>query len=172
MKIISKQAALAMAGILRRVVDDCEDTFWDCCTMAPEWQRIYEDAKRVLRQVDGPHNARFWVYTDAGPVKLTLRPGQSLTHYVGGATDEGWSSFSSTWSHEGDHVRREWCDDGRDCDGRLTRGGTDACPIGELAAGMPIYWPENEELFEGIHVPAWGEPDRWQRDEQAELAGY
>jgi hypothetical protein len=67
-----------------------------------------------------PPNARFWVFWNYGPVKLTLEPGQSLTAHRWERTDEGWSSETEIYRHEGDRVRCKAKNDGRDCDGRLT----------------------------------------------------
>ena len=44
-----------------------------------------------------PPNARFWVFKHTGPVKLTLRPGQTLHHYHGERTEEGWTSTAESW---------------------------------------------------------------------------
>ena len=42
-------------------------------------------------------NARFWQWINGGPVKITLRPGQTITHYVGGSTDEGYERTWHKW---------------------------------------------------------------------------
>lgn len=113
-----------------------------------------------------PPNARFWHYGPHGPVKLTLRPGQSLTHSTGGRTDEGWSRSSMQWTHEGDAVLLEWCDDGSDCDGRLTQTGGGRCALGRLASGESD--PEAPEVI----YPAWQTGVASVRDYSAEAAGY
>ena len=110
-------------------------------------------------------NARFWHFGPCGPVKLTLRPGQSLTHSTGGRTDEGWSQSSTRWTHEGETVHLEWCDDGSDCDGRLTRTGENRCALDRLHNGNVC--PEF-----GIVYPDWQEARVSVRDYSAEDAGY
>lgn len=45
-------------------------------------------------------NARFWVVVGESWVKLTLRPGQSLTWAVCTSHEEGWSCERDTWTLE------------------------------------------------------------------------
>lgn len=119
-------------------------------------------------------NARFWTWTNGGPVKLTLRPGQSLTWHTHGPTDEGWSSETTTWAYDTDRlmVCQRWETAGTDCDGYLQRGGADMCPIHALADGNGCT-----DIVDGREVtyPAWDDdPDgrAWQRDHYAEAMGY
>lgn len=109
--------------------------------------------------------ARFWTYHGEGLIRLTLSDGQSLHHYRGGPTDEGWSSESVRWTLDGGIVTRETVQDGRDCDGRLTRHYVDVCPIAKLASEPAYYDP-------GFKVPRWQSIDSRQRDYSAEQAGY
>ncbi len=114
-------------------------------------------------------NVRFWAYVNGGPVKVTLKPGQKLEHNVGGPTDEGWHSESTSWEYPADEeaVYRCWCSDGRDCDGRLTRGGEDRCESGRLSCGYDD--PEDA----GVVYPAWDEVrDHGVYDEYAQASGY
>ena len=114
-------------------------------------------------------NARFWAYVNTGPVKIALRPGQSLTWDTWSRTEEGWSAESCTWTHHGDHITREWGADGVDCDGRLSSGGSNDCPLPDLHTGNEPYACDGE----GIRYPAWGiNEDSYRRDYQAEAAGY
>jgi hypothetical protein len=110
-------------------------------------------------------NARFWIWHADGWVKLTLKPGQTLRTWTGGDHDEGWSTESHTFSHEGDHVRDEWYHDGTDCDGRLSRGGVAMCALPRLAARCDRYTQPHR-------VPEWVDAGRWQRDLAAEAMGY
>lgn len=107
--------------------------------------------------------ARFWVYENDAPVLIKIGAGQSLAWRECHATDEGFSSQSVTWNFDGDGIFREWQTDGRDCDGRLTRFGTDYCPVTALRSG-----PE----MDGVVYPAWQDSVTEQRDEYAEMAGY
>ena len=62
--------------------------------------------------------ARFWEWLNGGWVKISLRPGQKLTHFAYEDTDEGWSAASRTWENMNGYVEREYHCDSRDCDGR------------------------------------------------------
>ena len=110
-------------------------------------------------------NIRFWVFTNNGPVKLTLKPGQKLSHYQAEPTDEGWSSQYDSWEYVAPdgYVLNEFESDGVDCDGRLSRGGYRACMMDDLDSGAE---------FDGVQYPAWQRYESWQRDYQAEAAGY
>lgn len=117
-------------------------------------------------------NARFWTWTNGGPVKLTLRPGQALTWHTSGPTDEGWKTETTTWSYDADEVviGRRWETSERDCDGRLERGDAAICPIHALADYL-IPDPE----FRDVRYPAWQDDPEgraWQRDHYAEAMGY
>ena len=78
-------------------------------------------------------------------------------------TDEGWSSEGCTWSHDGAGVRCQYGSDGVDCDGRLRRGGELYAPLAALHAGRTV---------DDVTYPAWEKVESWQRDYQAEAAGY
>jgi hypothetical protein len=96
-------------------------------------------------------------------VLVKLREGQTLHHSRGGSTDEGWSSESNIFSFDGRTVTNEWCTDGCDCDGRLSRGGVSFCTVRELRAG----YSEN-----GVAFPKWQNVGDYQRDFSAEAMGY
>jgi hypothetical protein len=108
-------------------------------------------------------NARFWVYLNGNPVKLTLRPGQTLLWSRCWRTDEGWDAEARHWSHDGDKIRLDWCTDGVDCDGRLREGGELSAALAHLHDGREV---------DGITYPEWQQRDTWRRDYQAEAAGY
>ena len=110
-------------------------------------------------------NARFWTYINGSWSKLTLsadRP--SIHHYQGSPTDEGWSSESHQWRLDDGVVEEHICDDGVDCDGRLTRYSEWACPVEDLQKSPR----EDGEIM----TPAWQEQGGYQRDQYAEMAGY
>jgi len=116
-------------------------------------------------------NARFWTWENDGWVKLTLRPGQSLTYVAGGTHDEGWSRDYTEWRHDGNVVVCEYESDGADCDGRFQHGGVLECSLDSLAT-VPAY---EGGTFAGVVItrPDWQKAGfDWQRDHTAEAAGY
>ena len=107
---------------------------------------------------------RFWEYHNGDFVKLSLKDGQSLEHYSGGSTDEGWSSEYCKWSRDGDRLYRKTVTDGRDCDGRLTHSYSDVAKVGDL---VPCYSQEH------LSRPNWGQDEPTSiYDEYAVAAGY
>jgi len=109
-------------------------------------------------------NARFWVYINGAHVKLTLEPGQSLTHTGGGDCDEGYSWDMDTWTHSGTEVVHDYTTESRDCDGRYSRAGASVAPIGSLAH----RWNPYAKMWQ----PAWDQQTYSQRDHSAEESGY
>lgn len=114
-------------------------------------------------------NAKFWIYYPpaCGLVRLKLKPGQEIRYSYGGRTDEGWERSWEVFSHDGERILSEWCSDGADCDGRLTRCGASQCSLDRLQA-RAAFASENE----GIMVPEWEELESYQKDEFAERMGY
>lgn len=136
-------------------------------------------------------NARFWEWINGGWVKITLRPGQSLSWYRRIRHEEGWSSEGIVWEHEIDFVSRHATYDGRDCDGRLMQGFASECYIEDLqrypafvgdvtrpptVVGIGQYprtWiPDCAVLDGNIRTAAWESSRQWMRDESAEAMGY
>ena len=115
-------------------------------------------------------NCRFLVFINGDDVKLTLRPGQTLHHYQGGPTEEGWSSYAESWylSSDSQVLTRESVSDGVDCDGRLTRYSTD------YADADPDTFHSGHDPYKTRPAlfPYWKEGESSQRDQYAELAGY
>lgn len=107
--------------------------------------------------------ARFWIWWN-GPVKLSIRPGQTLRHGSFSEDDEGWSSRWEEWTNDGEKVVSRVATDGRDCDGRLATSWEGVCPLDRLAAR---FFDED-----GIFYPDWEQTDSRQRDYAAEAAGY
>jgi hypothetical protein len=117
-------------------------------------------------------NARFWIWTNTGWVKLTLRPEQELSWTYGGNTDEGYSYSAEKYTHCGDRVVSESSTEARDCDGRMDHHSVCECPLDHLrardmGAEQPDY-PENA----GIFAPEWQRVSAGQRDYAAEAMGY
>ena len=142
--------------------------------------RVQSTNVAVLQRELSRRNARFWVWWHDGWVKLTLRPDQTLTAAYGGPTDEGWSSYCESWTHEGDRIVRECTSDSSDCDGRHSNYSDDACPLDQLAV---IGHVKQTPWVEGIGcklvndpdaplTPDWQEVKSSQYDQFAEAAGY
>ena len=116
-------------------------------------------------------NARFWVWHRGSWVKVTLRPGQSLTTFEGYQTEEGYHREASTFTHHGEAVACQWYETGRDCDGLYERGGELFCPLADLAArDAHAEFPVRENA--GIRAPEWQRVTGYRRDHAAEAAGY
>lgn len=111
-------------------------------------------------------NARFWTIIHNSPVKLTLRPGQSVTHIEQGATDEGYRYSGCTWSLGDGIVQCAWGSRETDCDGRHENSGETYAPIYALRRGS------EDSVSPGVVYPAWERGEHWQRDHAAESAGY
>jgi len=110
-------------------------------------------------------NARFWVYINGTWSKITLtQERRNLHHHKGWDHDEGWSSEFHQWKLDDDFVTEYICDDGCDCDGRLTRCSDWICRVEDLHKS-----PREDGA---IMTPRWIEEGAYQTDQYAEMAGY
>lgn len=116
-------------------------------------------------------NARFQIWHNGGWVKVTLKPGQTITVHEGGPTDEGYSHEVSTYSHGGDGVYSEYHSFGRDCDGNHEYHSSSFCPLDDLKA-RDMYDETGADDSVGIFAPLWERSSASQYDQYAELAGY
>jgi hypothetical protein len=114
-----------------------------------------------------PPNARFWELINGSPVKITLRPGQELQYSSFHWHDEGWTRETYWWRHDGDTIQNTYCNDGTDCDGRLTRGCSSFARLDQLAVREP-YGIDDP----AVRWPNWQKLDSYQRDAYAEAMGY
>ena len=132
---------------------------------------------------------RLWVFENGDWARLTLRPGQSLSHRSGGATDEGVAFDATTWRNVGGEVFADYQRWGRDCDGgyaanttsRLT-GEVDVDVTARWSPGSwmpatsePIAWfgeYELHDLADNVRRSTWERVEASQWDEYAEAAGY
>jgi len=117
-------------------------------------------------------SAQFFIWNCKAEAYLFVGLTEEAPVYESGSSsrhDEGWSSEWERYTLDGDTVQREWCSDGTDCDGRLSRSGEDSCPVSELATRVPYGYTEENAPF---RLPEWREEDRSQRDYSAEAAGY
>lgn len=139
-----------------------------------------------------PPNARFWTYLQRGWVKITLRPGQTLTWRHFSRDDEGYSYENESWEHSGHEIQCRYEDGGRDCDGPIRHTGRAHCPLDQLAATPAYMEPEcvdtqrlrkagifsfgnwRAPIFRGVRIsgPAWVKGRSQTHDAYAEAAGY
>jgi len=108
-------------------------------------------------------NARFWIFTNNGHVKLTLRPDQMLTHHKHSHHDEGVSWSVEQYYYDGEFVSCKWADGGTDCDGRHRREGAEYCRRDKLMA---------ETDDSGVKRPSWTRGKVVVTDEFAQAMGY
>jgi len=112
-------------------------------------------------------NVRFWIFPRSTPVKLTLRPGQTLTYSECHRTEEGFSGTSERLTYDAEQglVFSEWVTEGRDCDGYLSHSGTKCFKVENASAGHVDE--------EGISYPQWDdyEPTRVY-DQYAQMMNY
>lgn len=109
-------------------------------------------------------NARFWIYHNDSVVKLTLRPEEEVSFFSGGLTDEGYSYQTEIYRHQGDHVERTIDASSRDCDGRFDSYSKFTCCLEALRS----CYNENVDIM----YPDWIRKNAYQRDYNAEMAGY
>jgi len=112
-------------------------------------------------------NARFWLMTGKGAVKLTLAPGEQLRFSEGGPTDEGYSYTGTevTYDAERGKLLLAVTTNARDCDGPLQTWDDYLVDVRDLKK-----IPSSEDP--GISYPNW---ERWasgQYDAYAAAAGY
>ena len=125
------------------------------------------------------HNARIWIWENDGLVKLTLKPGQSLTWRTFCRHDEGWSSRGATWEWDGEVLTEQSGSDGTDCDGRLSTASESFCAFDKLRAVQAYDWhdfdyplPQIKLPVDGVFFPEWTRGKQSQRDYAAEAMNY
>lgn len=114
-------------------------------------------------------NFRFAVYVNGGPVKLTIRPGESLQHATFTTEDEGYTSERNIWalSEDGAELSSQWDMVGTDCDGKIARGAD-----GVFIVNSGQYC--NRETVDGVQFayPRFERAEEYHRDYSAEQMGY
>lgn len=120
-----------------------------------------------------PAVARIWVDYLGDYVRVTITPDRPLYLSGGGATDEGCYYWEEEyWIEFKDNAPLLYCkysSDSRDCDGRMSREETLACPLHKLAVRSP-YDPDG--LHPDIKLPQWEAVSYSQQDYAAEAMGY
>ena len=121
-------------------------------------------------------NARFTTYVNGSPVKITLRPQQSLEHRSGGPTDEGYNYRHTVYEHDGNYVRARHTNESKCCDGRFSSYADLNCPIGLLKSQRyedTVWLDEHGPIARAaLMLPDWQNDESGQRDYSAEAAGY
>lgn len=116
-------------------------------------------------------------YWNGTYTKLTLEEGKPVTLYAYQDTEEGWNSDEERiMLHADGKVTLEHTNDGRDCDGRLTRS------TNYVMDGLTRIEVEREptaimlkarvQVSESFMVPYWKPVSGGQYDEFAQAAGY
>lgn len=132
-----------------------------------------ETKEDTMRPSPEQCNARFWAYINGGPVKITLRPDQCLSHATFERTEEGWSGESHEWRYEDGVVYVVRLSDGVDCDGRISRMDESACKQCDLLSGHEPYVEEDDSsTWDGVVWPQWEERSSFVHDREAERMGY
>lgn len=109
--------------------------------------------------------ARFWVCYGGGLVRIKLRKGQEVSCSEGGQTDEGFSYTGHCWSFDGEEVSYNTITNASDCDGPISHGASGFCRLADLQG--------HESREDGVRFPKWASRGKaWQRDHNAEAAGY
>lgn len=111
----------------------------------------------------GDMTARFWVWHRGAWVKLSLKPGQCLSHGFCDSTDEG-----NAWVNESGCVRWCWSTAETDCDGRHADGGELVCRVEHLAK----IESRDSDTLRAQMTPDWEIEERYSRDFTAEAAEY
>ena len=119
---------------------------------------------RIIHEINSKRNARFWLFVHGSPVKLTLKPGQTINHCAGGPTDEGYSYETTQLTHEIDQIKWVAGSIGRDCDGGHEHFKESSCE--------PHLLRDREIKDYDFGFPIWSDGESSQRDQFAEAAGY
>lgn len=118
-------------------------------------------------------NARFWDYCNGGWVKLTLKPGESLSWHKYTPTDEGHQFIQQNWIHNEDFVSYVEYSAGRDCDGLMEYHTTQRAKLNELHSKPAfIELPDGRAEPGAFQIPNWVLVSGSQRDHSAEAMGY
>lgn len=118
--------------------------------------------------------ARFWAWTN-GPTRIKINVNQTLSWYSRKPTDEGWHSDFEEWFFDGKYVYRQYQSDGRDCDGRHTKGGKSRFHYRDYLKGRVIGYQEMDaqNITKMICFPKWEHLEYDPvYDEYAQAAGY
>lgn len=110
-------------------------------------------------------NAKFWECVNGDMVKLTIKPGATISWHTSAPDDEGYFYKSISWTHNIDQVEMERDTGGRDCDGSHRQFSSFSCRIKDLDKNPPNEYRDQP-------IPQWERGSCSQRDEYAERMGY
>jgi hypothetical protein len=118
-------------------------------------------------------NARFWTRINGDVVKITIKPGQEMSHFQGNWTEEGFIRRSHAWEFDGQSVVASFHIYEKDCDGPFENFGEHECFLNSLRVNHADE-PEYQQFHEGelIKFPQWALNSASQRDHYAESMGY
>lgn len=108
-------------------------------------------------------------------IKFAIEDGQRIYAERSWPTEEGYHARSVVYLRRGNRVTRKIEDDGRDCDGRLATGATYFFEAGTPKTFQAFSYDWKTGKPDGLAaVQFWQtvEGSGWQRDYQAEAAGY
>lgn len=126
----------------------------------------------ISKKRNGKRQARFWDWFKTGMVRIKINEGQTLSCEDFRYNDEGgYHRDTHTYHFDGRTVFCEWESDGRDCDGRLTRGGEVQFHYLRYVRELAHIEPDSDGLR--IESPDWQKVcDHPIYDEYAQAAGY
>ena len=109
---------------------------------------------------------RFWTWLNGGYVRIKIKPDQMLAWCRTETTEEGWESEGESWfwDTQNNLLKSDVYSAGVDCDGRVENQRGFCCSPWDLEhrdSGNP-----------SIKYPNWKEESAFQRDYEAERAGY
>ena len=124
-------------------------------------------------------NARFWAYVNGSPVKITLKPGQSLEWYSSRSHDEGWSGEGHTWEYDDCDglIVDSMIHEGADCDGRHGDTRSYHCDLfllqhGSEPGGLDYCDKLSRPAWNGVVWPKWELAGSRAYDQYAESMNY
>lgn len=123
----------------------------------------------------GQHHARLWERINGDWVKLSLAKGQTIEHYEGGPTEEGFHHRWESWEYDDNIpcIRYRVVTQSRDCDGRYSSDSEHQCAVTtDQLFARENYDKEKGPNGEIIMLPEWKPGDSRWRDYSAEAAGY
>lgn len=123
---------------------------------------------------DSPRTVRIWILWKDSWVRLPLKPCKPVELFEGGETDEGYSMRWETYEYDSLEgvVRSTIHMEGRDCDGRSSYDWDGYWPVGGPTEPCLHFRDDGEQVELDIERPEWTRSNAYQRDYEAEAAGY